>query len=118
MMRGPALMPAMMALSLLSACDNQPTAANTATAPATNDYAERVSALPDGQRNATMFRAIMDADFQCHRVSGTTRHADVQGTPAWVAQCDDGGRWLIVLDASGTAKVTQLPSDLSAATTG
>lgn len=116
MMRGTALIPALMAASFLSACGTQPAATNMAAAPATNAYAERVAALPAGQRNATMFRAIMDADFQCHRVSGTTRQADVQGTPAWIAQCDDGGRWQIVLDPSGTAKVTQLPSNPAAAT--
>lgn len=54
----------------LAACGASPSANNetAATAPA-NDFAKALKTMPEGQRKATLYRAITDAKQQCQQVN-------------------------------------------------
>lgn len=95
---------ALLLLPLLAACDSGAatnTAAPAAAAPQ-EDYVARVRALPEGQRNGVLFRAIRDGGRECQ---GVTR-SEAAAEAAWVATCDDGGQWVVALARDGTATVT------------
>ncbi|MDF7776574.1 hypothetical protein P1X14_15060 [Sphingomonas sp. AOB5] len=64
-----------------------------------------VLALPEYQRNQVFVRAIMDAEFRCDGVVKSERVADVQGLPAWRADCKDGLSHVVSVKADGTAIV-------------
>lgn len=94
-------------LALLAACgspDRTPETTGNAAAPAT-DYAQRVRALPEGQRTAVFLRAIRDAGRDCQTVTEATE-VTAQGGPAtWSALCDNGARWVVAITPDGTATV-------------
>lgn len=66
----------------------------------------RIQMLNEGERNATLFRAIRDANRDCQGVVRSAASDPVQGKPAWIATCDNGGEWLVAIGADGTALVT------------
>ncbi len=66
----------------------------------------RIQALNEGERNATLLRAIRDANRECQGVTRSAATDPVQGKPAWIATCDNGGEWLVAIGADGTALVT------------
>ncbi|MEH3100383.1 hypothetical protein [Sphingomonas adhaesiva] len=71
----------------------------------------RIGTLNEGERNAVLFRAIRDANRDCQGVIRSAASDPVQGKPAWIATCDNGGEWLVAIGADGTALVTNgLPS--------
>ena len=89
--------PALTALgvvALLAACHapqqpQQPQAGNaSATATAPGDFADRIDALPEGQRGGVFMRAITDAGYSCQKIEQATRHAPISGRPAWEVACD------------------------------
>lgn len=93
-------------LSMLWACGQPKSAAPVANdVSADGDYRARIEALPDGQRDAVLSRAIDDAGFDCDTVTGSAEHAAVQGLPAWIAHCDDRHDWILVLHADGVLQV-------------
>lgn len=99
------------ALFALAACDgaSQQTAApvNTAAAEADRALVARIEALPPGQLNMVLFRAIRDARQPCQGIAASSRIADQDGRPAWAAQCDRGdGKFLLVLNPDGQMAVT------------
>ena len=102
------LRPAMLAAALLplAACGQSgTTATNNITVPE-NGYTERMAALTEGERNGVLFRAIRDGGRDCQGVTRSQSIDPVQGQPAWVATCDNGGEWLVVLNNDGIATVT------------
>lgn len=69
-------------------------------------YANTMRAMPEGQRNATLYRAIADAGRDCQQVNQSQEIAPVQGNPTWTATCDTGVTWVVVLNPNGIATVT------------
>lgn len=100
---------ALAALLPLTACGGGGSAAanDAATAEDTQGNAiARIQMLNEGERNATLFRAIRDANRDCQGVVRSAASDPVQGKPAWIATCDNGGEWLVAIGADGTALVT------------
>lgn len=99
-----ALFPILCAASL-AACDNSaPAAANTGAAD--TNVIDQVAALPEGQRDAMLLRAIRDAGQSCQGVTESVRAGEGRGGLAWLATCTDQSQWVIVLARNGTATVT------------
>lgn len=94
----------------LAACGGAPadTSANTADAKAAQDssYAKAIRALPDGQRNATLYRAIADAKQPCQQVNHSQEIDPMNGLPAWSATCETNMSWVVAIGSDGIAKVT------------
>ena len=91
---------------LLGACGEraeQP--ADRTAADAGEDAANRLAALPDGQRNGVFIRAIRDAGQECQHVESSVRAGEYQGNPVWSAQCAGGDSWTIVVTRDGTAQL-------------
>lgn len=106
-------MPRSLAAALLLAlplvgCGRAPSTNNEANAeqvaPA-NNFAEALKTMPEGQRQATLYRAISDAKQPCQQVNAVQDVAPVNGNPAWAATCDTGQIWIVSVGADGTAKV-------------
>ena len=100
----------MAALLPLAACGDP-----TPKAPATPDAAvfhadttliARITALPPGQLDIVLFRAIRDARQECQGIAASRRIDDQNGRPSWSAQCDRGGQFLLVLQPDGQMTVT------------
>ena len=97
---------AIAAMGLLAGC-GQPAADNTAaTATPDTTLADRIAALSEVDRKATLFRAIRDAGRDCQQVTSASAAGSVQGVPAWLATCDNGGQWLVAIGPDGIATVT------------
>ena len=92
----------------LAACDKSPSQnAEVATQePPPGGYANAMKTMPEGQRNATLYRAIHDAGRDCQQVNQSQEIAPVQGNPAWTATCETGVTWIVVLNKDGIATVT------------
>ena len=92
----------------LAACGQSPSqnaAVVTQEAPA-GGYANAMRTMPEGQRNATLYRAIADAGRDCQQVNQSQEIPPVQGNPAWTATCETGVTWVVVLNKNGIATVT------------
>lgn len=105
--------PAIAALVLLAlaACNrgaDQTKAPENSAAIATADaeLIARITALPPGQLDIVLFRAIRDAQQDCQGIAASRRIDDQKGRPAWSAQCDRGGKFLLVLNPDGQMTVT------------
>jgi hypothetical protein len=91
----------------LAGCDSQPPTPDNAAAPAPQEnYQERVAALPPGQREEVLHRAIIDAGRKCPEVEAVDPHAPIKGATAWKVQCDNRLDWIVVIGETGTAVVT------------
>ena len=92
----------------LAACGSEPDRTAAAKSAPADDYAERIKALPEGQRDAVLLRAIRDAGRPCQHVTRSTAvaPADPGDAPAWTARCDDGATWVVALNPGGVATVT------------
>lgn len=83
-------------------------AANTNTADEPGDnYVATVDALPEGQRNGVLFRAIRDAGQDCQSITGTRRIDDQPGVSGWAVVCDGRTGWAVALKPDGTAVVSK-----------
>ncbi len=69
-------------------------------------FANAMRGLPEGQRNATLYRAIVDAERECQQVDRSQEVEPVNGTPTWTATCETGVTWVVILNESGIATVT------------
>ena len=95
-------------LVLLAGCD-KPAAQNVeaVTQPTPEGgYVNAMRAMPEGQRNATLYRAIVDAGRDCQQVDSSAEAGAVNGKPAWTATCRNGVTWIVVLGDNGMATVT------------
>lgn len=97
------LSPIVLLAAALGGCTDPAPQRDPAPRP-TADAAAQVAALPAGQRNAVLFRAIRDAGRDCQRVD-SAEAAPTVAPGAWIATCDNGGQWLVTLGADGTATI-------------
>jgi hypothetical protein len=65
----------------------------------------RIAALPEPQRLATLYRAIHDAGMDCQDVTSAAPGDTYRGMPVWNARCRGGGQWTIVIASGGVAQV-------------
>jgi len=96
----------------LAGCGQQPgnTAITTnAVAPVETGYIAKVLALPQGQLNGVLYRAIDDAKRPCQGIAGRVRQPDRNGKPVWAVRCIDGSAWVVMLNDNGMAEVTGIP---------
>ena len=95
------------AACLLAAGCGQP-APVPAPKPTESGYIARVAALPAGQRDGVLFRAIQAGGGQsCQNITQVETMPPVRpGQPAWRVTCSDGGQWSVSLADDGTALVT------------
>lgn len=95
---------------VLGGCDRgTETAATPVGGPAASADAAliaRITALPPGQLDIVLFRAIRDAQQECQGIAASRRIDDQKGRPAWSAQCERGGKFLLVLNPDGQMTVT------------
>ncbi|KQT35080.1 hypothetical protein ASG29_02840 [Sphingomonas sp. Leaf412] len=93
-----------LALAACGRTDGNETATNIVVPD--NGYTAKMAALNEGERNGVLFRAITDAERACQGVTRSQAIDPVQGRPAWVATCEGGEEWLVVLGEDGIATVT------------
>jgi hypothetical protein len=91
---------------VLTACGNEAASPpEPQPTPSGTDYRARIEALPAGQRDAVMLRAVRDAGQDCQAVVGTAAAGAQFGMPSWIARCSDGRDWMVMIRADGTALV-------------
>ena len=96
---------------LLAACGsggtdaNQAAGANSANAAKSSEVQNQVRALPEGQRNAMLIRAIRDARMNCQHVENSTLSEASQAVPVYLATCDDGSVYAVAIANDGNATV-------------
>jgi hypothetical protein len=66
---------------------------------------QQVQALPEGQRNGVLFRAIRDARHPCQQVEGSEVVATSNGLPTYFATCEDGAVYAVAVAGEGTLRV-------------
>lgn len=96
-------------LVLLAGCDQAPAPApQNSSTPAEHGYIARVQALPPGQREGVLFRAIQGGGGSaCQGVKQVDTMAPLpSGQPAWRVTCIEGSQWRVALADDGTAYVT------------
>ena len=80
-------------------------AANQAAPKTPSDAQTKVQALPEGQRNGVLFRAIRDARQECQRVESSEAISTSNNTPVYMATCQDGAVFAVAIGDDGTASV-------------
>ena len=104
------------AMLLLAACgggggagNNGATLTNNVAAAAqgagANDAQARVAALPEGQRNAVLIRAIRDANLVCQQVTQSSHSQTANNVPVYTATCEDGAVYAVAIANDGNATV-------------
>lgn len=71
------------------------------------EFKQRIDRLAPQQRDAVFLRAVRDAGMDCQKVVGSGPSGLQFGMPSWVARCDDGRDWMIMLDKGGRAHVAR-----------
>lgn len=97
----------LMALTaMLGACGQPQTkTANRSEAARGPSFAERLQALPEGERNGVFIRAIQDAQQTCQHVESSAPSGTYQGRPVWTAHCQAGATFTIVIGPGDNATV-------------
>ena len=88
-----------------AAPDNAAAPANVA-ADAGVDYLAKIAALPAGQQQLVLYRAIRDAQQDCQNVTDTAKQPDVDGRAAWNVTCRGGLLYSVRIGRDGVAQVT------------
>jgi hypothetical protein len=70
-----------------------------------NDAQARVQALPEGQRNAVLIRAIRDANLVCQQVTQSSQSQTSNNLPVYMATCEDGAVYAVAIAGDGNATV-------------
>lgn len=65
----------------------------------------RVNALPEGQRNGVLIRAIRDAKLACQQVTESSLSPTSNKLPVYFATCEDGAVYAVAIADDGTATV-------------
>ena len=68
-------------------------------------FAEKVAALPDAQRQGVFMRAITDAGFLCQKIETQAQHAPIDGHPAWSIGCDHGNNYVALAMPGDTLQI-------------
>jgi hypothetical protein len=78
----------------------------------TSDAQNQVRALPEGQRNGVLIRAIRDANLNCQHVTQSTETKTSNNVPVYEATCEDGAVYAVAIADDGTATVQpMLPAE-------
>lgn len=98
-------------LAMLAACDRP--AADNVAAPAANvaadagvDYLAKIAALPPGQQQLVLYRAILDAKLECANITKQEKLPDHNGRAAWQVTCRGGLIYSVTIGRDGIANVT------------
>lgn len=110
-MRAATLIPLLFALA---ACGGGQNAAAPAAGPGNESAGNRVASLSEGQRNAVFIRAIRDAGLDCQHVERSVPAGSYREMPVWMATCQGGHEWTIVISPDGGAQI--LPEAIPAGT--
>jgi hypothetical protein len=91
----------------LASCGDRATENQTTpiVVPDSAEYQQQLESMPEGQRNATLLRAIRDAGQDCQHVESSQLQGDRQGFPIWRARCGDGVEWSVIIANDGMAQV-------------
>ena len=97
-------------VALLAACggnegETQLTNNIAADAPSVSNAQAEVRALPEGQRNAVLIRAIRDAGLTCQHVEESMEAETSNNLPVFMATCEDGAVYAVAVGEDGTATV-------------
>jgi hypothetical protein len=89
----------------LGACSQSaaPTANTQVATP--GDTQNRLTAMPEAERDGVFIRAIRDANQDCQHVDSSEASGSHQGFPVWTAHCSGGGTYTIVITNDGGATV-------------
>ena len=90
---------------LLAGCGRAAPQNDTVAQVPEGNYLDQIDALPGRQRDMVFMRAMQDSDLDCQRVTGSAVHEKVRGRPTWVAHCDDGRDWIVMLEPGGMIRV-------------
>lgn len=96
---------AALALSLAGCGDGAENETAPIVVPDSADYQMQLETMPEGQRNATLLRAIRDGGRDCQHVESSDLEGDRQGFPVWRARCGDGTEWSVIIANDGIAQV-------------
>jgi hypothetical protein len=69
------------------------------------DAQNKVDALPEGQRNGVLIRAIRDANLACQQVTESSLSPTSNKMPVYFATCEDGAVYAVAIRDDGTATV-------------
>ena len=106
MTRAPMIAALVLPLAGCGSASEQAATTNNTAAAVPDDYVARIRALPPGQRDGVLLRAVRDAGRDCQQVTKSTAIPDIAGAPAWQATCADGGSWVVAFNPGGVATVT------------
>src|SRR6476619_307038 len=88
---------ALVLVSLLAGCGQQPSAGAPENATAAqrsirirNEWQEKLLALSDLDRELALRRAVRDDGGSCPKITGSKYQQDYQGMAMWVAYCSSG----------------------------
>ena len=96
---------AALSMALTAGCGDRSAPAEDVITVPEADYAERLAAMDERQRNAVFLRAIRDGGRPCQQVTTSASEPAVSGMPAWSARCEDGGEWIVAIGRDGVASV-------------
>jgi hypothetical protein len=96
------------ALALAVAACHSPrgqAAGNSAAATSSGQFANQLAALPEGQRNGAVLRAVTDAGFPCQKIEHAAAHAPIGGKPAWAIACDHDNDYVALAISGDTLQI-------------
>jgi hypothetical protein len=70
-----------------------------------DDAQARIRAMPEGQRNAVLIRAIRDAKLNCQHVAESSQAQTSNKVPVYLATCEDGAVYAVAIADDGNATV-------------
>ena len=99
----------MAAAVLASGCKPAaPPVGNTAAPANAGNYQQKIAALSGPSRSGVFLRAIGDAGFDCQKIVSERAHAPIEDRPTWVARCQQGKPYILVLQPGGVFDVTPI----------
>lgn len=97
---------ASLALAGCNEAPTEPAAAVNDSAPA-NPYNDRLTAMQEPLRHATLMRAIIDSGATCKRVIEAEDKGAYQNLHLWAAQCDGAKKWGVFVGADASVQVRE-----------
>ncbi len=94
----------------LAACGKAPEREAAKAPEPPSAFQNSVAALAEPERNIVFIRAIRDADRDCQGVTKSERRGTgTRGDPLYVATCNDGASYGVLIGRNGTAQVVGAP---------
>jgi hypothetical protein len=95
--------------ALASSCKPAaPSADNAAASVSSGNYQQKIAALSGPSRSGVFLRAISDAGFDCQKIVSERAHAPIENRPTWIARCQQGKPYILVLQPGGVLDVTPI----------